>query len=113
MASTNEPKPIRLAIIGGGLAGATLTNALMTLPHLSISIYESAPHFSERGAAVGLSINAQRALSEISPEIREALDRAGAVGINSMRSVIVSLNLSLLRRSKLEDFIGSRNKKRS
>jgi salicylate hydroxylase len=84
-------KPLRLAIIGGGLAGATLINALMTLPHLSIKIYESAPQFSERGAAVGLSVNAQRALSEIGPGVREALDRAGAVRMNSMRSVIVRM----------------------
>jgi len=53
-----------MAVSGGGLAGATLMNALLKHPHLDPHIYESAAEFSERGAAVDLSINAQRALSD-------------------------------------------------
>ena len=66
-------------------------------PHLDVQIYESAPEFSERGAAVGLSINAQRALTEISPDQREALEKAGAVSQNSSRVIIhvVCLDKSL------------------
>ena len=84
-------KPIRIAISGGGIAGATLMNALLQNPNIDPHIYESAPEFSERGAAVGLSINAQRALTEIGPNMRDALDRAGAVKLNSTRLILVGL----------------------
>lgn len=80
---------IRIAIIGGGLAGASLANALIQLPHLDIQVYESAPEFSERGAAVGLAVNAQRALQHIMPASQAMLDRAGAVPMNSSRVVLV------------------------
>ena len=89
-----EAKKIRVAIIGGGLAGATLFNALLKHAHLDVDIFESAPHFSERGAAVGLSQNAQKALAEIGPQLVEALDRAGAVQMNSSRLVVVSLSFN-------------------
>jgi len=84
------PRRLRIAVSGGGLAGATLMNALLKHPHLDPHIYESAAEFSERGAAVGLSINAQRALSEIGEPVRMALDKAGAVGMHSTRQVLVS-----------------------
>ncbi|KAF2734164.1 salicylate hydroxylase [Polyplosphaeria fusca] len=85
MASTEK---IRIAIIGGGLAGATLINALLKLPHLQVNIFESAPEFSERGAAVGLSINAQTALAEIGGDIVGAPDKAGAVQMLSSRLLV-------------------------
>lgn len=81
---------IRIAIIGGGLAGATLAHALIQIPHLNIQVYESAPEFSERGAAVGLSINSQRALEQIIPSAKALLEKAGAVVMNSSRMVLVS-----------------------
>ncbi|KAI0115127.1 salicylate hydroxylase [Daldinia grandis] len=82
---------IRIAIIGGGLAGATLANALIQIPHLDIHLYESALSFSERGAAVGLDTNAQQALERILPSgCQELLKRAGAVPLNSVRSIIGS-----------------------
>ena len=89
MDAAHESKRIRIAITGGGLAGATLVRALMKHPHIEVHIYESAPEFSELGAAVGLSINAQRALEEIGPELREALDKAGAVPMRSTRQIVV------------------------
>jgi hypothetical protein len=92
MTSNIETLKLRIAIVGGGLAGATLMNALTNYPHLDVNIYESAPEFSERGAAVGLSENAQRAMSELGPNVREALGRAGAVQMNSTRFVIVRLS---------------------
>ncbi|KAM7210407.1 hypothetical protein V8F06_014211 [Rhypophila decipiens] len=88
--------PIRIAIIGGGLAGAALANALVRVPKLEVHVYESAAEFSERGAAVGLSINAQRALEHVFSSSRtsataattvakDLLVRAGAVPMNSSR----------------------------
>ncbi|KAI8956907.1 salicylate hydroxylase [Daldinia sp. FL1419] len=85
----SQPR-IRVAIIGGGLAGATLANALIKVPHLDLDLYESAPEFSERGAAVGLSSNAQRALDQILPSMKESLDKAGGVPMNSSRIVLGS-----------------------
>ncbi|RYP35056.1 hypothetical protein DL767_003961 [Monosporascus sp. MG133] len=90
MATRNNP-PLRIAIIGGGLAGATLANALVHIPHIDIQIYESAPSFSERGAAVGLGTNAQQALEHVLPGRKDdLLKRAGAVPMNCTRSVVGS-----------------------
>lgn len=71
------PQPIRIAISGGGLAGATLLYALLPHPHLDVHIFEAASAFKEAGAAVGMTCNAQAALELISAT--ECLQRAGAV----------------------------------
>lgn len=92
-----ENKKIRIAIIGGGLAGATAANALFRLPHFDVHVFESAPEFSERGAAVGLSINAQRALNEILPDYKNMLEKAGAVRMNSSRIILVSRKVVITR----------------
>ncbi|KAI1746491.1 salicylate hydroxylase [Xylaria castorea] len=76
---------IRIAIIGGGLAGASLANALIRIPQLDIHVFESAPEFSERGAAIGLSCNAQKALQQFIPSAMELLGAAGAVPMRSSR----------------------------
>ncbi|KAI2616245.1 FAD/NAD(P)-binding domain-containing protein [Hypoxylon sp. NC1633] len=81
---------IRIAIIGGGLAGATLANALLQVPQVHVEIYESAPEFSERGAAVILTSIAQKSLRRAIPSAREVLNKAGAVSMNSTRLVIGS-----------------------
>ncbi|KAI0104450.1 salicylate hydroxylase [Daldinia grandis] len=80
----------RVAIIGGGLAGATLANALVRIPHVDVHVFESAPTFSERGAAVGLGKNAQLALGQIFPSGINVLDKAGAVSMNSSRIILGS-----------------------
>ncbi|KAJ4413371.1 hypothetical protein N0V82_008587 [Gnomoniopsis sp. IMI 355080] len=69
--------PIRIAISGGGLAGASLIYALLQHPHLDVHIFESAPAFKERGAAVGIARNALSALDLIGATA--CLERAGAV----------------------------------
>ncbi|KAI1417355.1 FAD/NAD(P)-binding domain-containing protein [Hypoxylon sp. FL1857] len=81
---------IRIAIVGGGFAGATLANGLLGLDHLETHVFESAPEFSERGAAVGLSGNALIALQHVLPAARETLTKAGAVPINSTRIMLGS-----------------------
>ncbi|KAI1501574.1 salicylate hydroxylase [Biscogniauxia marginata] len=81
---------IHIAIIGGGLAGASLANALVRIPRLQIKVFESAPEFSERGAAIGLSRNAQRALRQFIPSAMELLNKAGAVPMRSSRVMIGS-----------------------
>lgn len=80
---------ISIAIIGGGLAGATLANALLKHPHLSIHIFESSPEFSERGAAVGIDLNAQNALAQMGGVVTDVVERAGGVVMASSRIVMV------------------------
>ncbi|KAI0024482.1 salicylate hydroxylase [Xylariomycetidae sp. FL0641] len=81
----------RIAIVGGGLAGATLANGLFQLPHLDVHVFESAPTFSERGASVGLASNAKEALEHVIPgQVNDLLARAGGVAINSSRCLIGS-----------------------
>ncbi|KAB8290715.1 hypothetical protein EYC80_008354 [Monilinia laxa] len=88
MGTLTPERKIRIAIIGGGLAGATLLRSLLTHPHLSADIYESASAFSERGAAVGLAINAQNALAEMG--IADVVQKAGGVRMHSSRTIVVS-----------------------
>ncbi|KAI0901685.1 salicylate hydroxylase [Annulohypoxylon nitens] len=82
--------PLRVAIIGGGLAGAALANALSHLSHIDVHVFESEPEFSERGAAVGLAKNAQLALAQIIPSASDLFEKAGAVPMNSSRIVLGS-----------------------
>ncbi len=89
---------IRVAIIGGGLAGATLANALINVPHLDLNLYESAPEFSERGAAVALGPYAQKALRQVLPSVKETLKRAGAVPKPHSRVMLVSSPCMVLSR---------------
>lgn len=82
-------RPIKIAIIGGGLAGAALANALLKHPHIDMHVFESASAFSERGAAVGMNINAQVALSEIGGAMADVVERAGGVVMTSSRVLLV------------------------
>lgn len=90
-----QTSSIKIAVIGGGLAGATIAHALLRHAHLDVHVYESAPEFSERGAAVGLASDAQRALKEVigEAETNTLLEKAGAVVQASTRLCIVRRNL--------------------
>lgn len=70
---------IRVAISGGGLAGATLFRALLQHEHLDVHIFESAEVFKEAGAAIGVTRNALEALELIGSSTAQCLERAGAV----------------------------------
>ncbi|KAI6083844.1 FAD/NAD(P)-binding domain-containing protein [Hypoxylon rubiginosum] len=83
--------PIRIAVIGGGLAGAIVANSLRKTPLVDVQVYESAPEFSERGLGIGLSKLALQALEEIIPSATDLLrSDAGAVDIGASRIVIGS-----------------------
>lgn len=69
--------PIRIAITGGGFAGATLIYALLKYPHLDVHIFESAPAFREAGGNVGIARNALTALDLMGATA--CLERAGAL----------------------------------
>lgn len=70
---------IRVAVIGGGIAGATMAHASTKYPHLDVQIFEAAPEFKDTGAAIGLTANARAALKLIGPSAEKAFERAGAV----------------------------------
>jgi salicylate hydroxylase len=92
MLDSGVEKRIRIAILGGGLTGATLVRSLISYAHLDVQLYESAPEFGEIDSATEIATNGQRALQAISPEIYGVLEKAGAVPMNSTRTVIVSLH---------------------
>jgi salicylate hydroxylase len=76
MDSTLSPPPLRIAIIGAGIAGVTLAIALSEHnPNLSLTIYESRRKFSEISAGVGFGPNALKAMALISPKLIVAYDK--------------------------------------
>ena len=85
---SHEFRRIRVAISGGGIAGASLFHALLKHPHLDVHIFESAPVFREAGAAVGLTQNAQSALRLMGPSAVQCFERAGAVSQRGVRLVL-------------------------
>jgi salicylate hydroxylase len=71
-----EDRSLSLGIVGGGIAGLTLTVALLTkCPHIRITLYESAEAFGEIGAGVGFSPNMVRTMGLIDPRIAAAFER--------------------------------------
>ncbi|KAI1112561.1 salicylate hydroxylase [Nemania sp. NC0429] len=81
---------IRIAIVGGGLAGATLANTLTQLQYADVEVFESAPEFSERGAAIILTSLAQKSLLRATSSAKEILSKAGAVPMRSTRVALGS-----------------------
>lgn len=79
---------IRIAIVGGGVAGASLLHALVKFSHLDVHIFESASEFKEAGMAFGLARNAQAALQLIGPSAAQCLERAGAVPMRGVRLML-------------------------
>ena len=74
--STQPPakKSFEIAIIGGGIAGATLAVAL--LKHgIACQIYEQGHAFSEIGAGVAFSPNSLRAMDICDASLRAAFDK--------------------------------------
>ncbi|KAK9772018.1 putative Salicylate hydroxylase [Seiridium cardinale] len=79
---------IRVAISGGGLAGATLFHSLLHCPHLDVHIFESATAFKEAGMAIGVTRNALATLELIGPSAVQALEWAGAVPMRGVRFMV-------------------------
>ncbi|TLD19488.1 mannitol 1-phosphate dehydrogenase [Venturia nashicola] len=61
-------KPFHIAVVGGGIAGLTITLALLE-QGIPVTLYEAASKFGEIGAGVSFGPNASRAMKLISPEI--------------------------------------------
>jgi len=71
---TSDRKPFDIAVVGGGIAGLTLTIGLLT-NNVPVTLYEAAPQFGEIGAGVSFGPNATRAMALIDPRIKEGFDR--------------------------------------
>ncbi|KAH9897122.1 FAD/NAD(P)-binding domain-containing protein [Xylariomycetidae sp. FL2044] len=80
---SGSPSTIRVAILGGGLAGAAILRGLLRYPHIAVDMYDSRPNFSEEGLGIELTQAAQDALHAIDPTLEQCLDRAGAVNSTS------------------------------
>ena len=65
--ATPQSPRISIAVVGGGIAGLSLTLGLLKHPHIDVHVYEAAPTFSEFGAGVEIGPNAQTALRLLSP----------------------------------------------
>lgn len=66
-------KPFNVAVVGGGIAGLTLTLALLQ-QRIPVTLYEAAHQFGEIGAGVSFGPNATRAMKLISPHIYSSFD---------------------------------------
>ena len=65
--TTPQSPSISIAVVGGGIAGLCLTLGLLKHPRIDVHVYEAAPTFSEFGAGVEISPNAQTALRLLNP----------------------------------------------
>jgi len=81
MAGPNAPKPISLAIVGGGIGGLCLAVALVH-HDVPVHVYEAAPAFAEIGAGVGLGPNAMRAMALLDPAILEGYKRCETTNVS-------------------------------
>lgn len=68
------PKDLRVAVVGGGIAGLTLAIALHHRG-VSVTVYERAPRFGEIGAGVSFTPNAVRAMQCCHEGIRTAFEK--------------------------------------
>lgn len=66
-------KPLHVAIIGGGITGLTLAIGLQSR-NVSFTVYERATSFREVGAGIGLSANAERAMTALDSTVRAAYE---------------------------------------
>ncbi|OTG64983.1 salicylate 1-monooxygenase [Acinetobacter silvestris] len=55
-------KKVKVAVIGGGIAGLALATQLVKYSHLDVHVYEAAEQFSEIGAGISFGANAVKAI---------------------------------------------------
>ncbi|KAE8307915.1 hypothetical protein BDV41DRAFT_581947 [Aspergillus transmontanensis] len=66
--TATAPSRLRIAIVGGGIAGLTAAIALQKHPQVDVQIYERAKEFKEIGASIGISPNGLRTLEKMGVE---------------------------------------------
>ena len=90
--ASSPPPTLDIAIIGGGIAGLTLTVGLLKQNHIRVTLYESAPRFGEIGAGIGFGPNAVRAMEKLDPAVKAGFLK------------VVTSNLSPSKQSAWFDF---------
>lgn len=74
--SSSMSRPLRIAIIGGGLAGAAAAGALSRLPDVQIKGYEQSKAVREVGALIAVMVSAVKVLRRmLSPSAWDELQR--------------------------------------
>ncbi|KAJ9138230.1 Salicylate hydroxylase [Pleurostoma richardsiae] len=74
--ASNGMAPLRIAIIGGGLAGAAAAGALSRLPDTQVKVYERSEVVREVGALIAVMVSALKVLRRmVSPAAWEELQR--------------------------------------
>ena len=79
--TTDCSRPLRIAIVGGGIGGVLLAIGLQKHAHIDYQLYEAAPSFGEVGLGVAIGPNAQRALELIDPRARAVLDKLASTNM--------------------------------
>ncbi|KAI1214790.1 FAD/NAD(P)-binding domain-containing protein [Annulohypoxylon truncatum] len=67
-----ENHRVKVAIVGGGIAGLALAAGLIKKPHLDVHVYESVPAYQDVGAGLALHLNAIKAMALLGDEVRQA-----------------------------------------
>ncbi|OTB07684.1 hypothetical protein M426DRAFT_53190 [Hypoxylon sp. CI-4A] len=77
----SENNPLKVAIVGGGIAGLALAVGMAKKPHVDVHVYESVPAYKDVGAGLALHLNAINAMGLIGPELKQAyFDKALSMG---------------------------------
>ncbi|KAG6623622.1 mannitol 1-phosphate dehydrogenase [Phytophthora cinnamomi] len=83
----NLPRDYDIAIVGGGIAGATLAVGLVRA-NVPVTLYESAKAFGEIGAGVALAANAARAMELLAPDVKRGFDRVGTFNLSTAKKSV-------------------------
>jgi len=83
---SSSPEPIKIAIIGAGIAGLTAAIALQDEPHIDVQVYERATELREVGATIALGPNGLRILDKLG--VSEALEDTVGFRNRTGRSMI-------------------------
>lgn len=62
MTVDNKPKPLKVAIVGGGPGGLGTAIALSKIPNIDVTVYEQASVLREVGAGISIGANSWKVL---------------------------------------------------
>lgn len=74
-----QPKPLKIAILGGGISGLGVAVGLTRNPNpnLEVSLYEMQPEISETGAGLAMGASALHAIELLNPNLLKNLQARG------------------------------------
>ncbi|KAK4495042.1 hypothetical protein PRZ48_013369 [Zasmidium cellare] len=96
MGPVPEEQKIRIALVGGGIAGLSLAIGLANASHLEITVYEATKEYREVGQGLAMHSNAIASMQSIDPAVFEAWrDSSTLVGSPEDADAISSTTVSL------------------